>query len=339
MHMKYILIALIIILILAGVAFAVLFGLYRKTFYKRMAEPTGFFAHYMEVHPELNLSEFSCRSERGDMLIGCLLKPDADPAALIVMTHGYNLSCEDYLPLAHIFAKSGFEVLMFDGTGCGMSGGKGIYGLPQHIKDMKSVLDMVMTQEHLKDLPLLLFGHSWGGYAACCVSCLSAYPIRGILTLSAFRKSSSSMAPSIKRRFPHIASFLIATVESLEILLFGRIASATSSDGLIKADCPAKLYHSTDDAVVSYEESFDTMKKNLSDRSNITFVTLEGRNHDIYLEPKNDKKRRYLKKEIAKESDTDKKRDLTKELISLMSETDDELAKEFITFFKSCLQQ
>lgn len=316
---------------------AAAFNEYRKNFFVRMSESTGFIQHYFEDHPELCHEGFSCHSDKGPLIKGLILYPAKDPKALIVMTHGYNMSCEDYVPLAHRFTEAGFMVLMFDGLGIGMSEGDRIYGLPQHILDMDSLLSAVQADPELGKLPLLLFGHSWGGYAACCVSALSEYPIKGILTCGAFRKSSSSMIPTIRKRYPHSAPFLIASIEGLERVLFGKPASLTSSEGLRKADCPARLYHSRDDAVVSYDESFLKMQRELADKDKVAFIAMEGRNHDLYLPPENDRNRRTIRKELAAARDSELRKELTARLWALMSETDEPLASEFITFFNHCL--
>lgn len=311
---------------------------YKKTFYVRMCEPSGFTEKYLREHPELKYESFSCKSTRNCLIKGMKIIPDGRPKALIVMTHGYNLSIENYLPLAKHFSDSGFMVLMFDGVGVGISEGRGIYGLPQHTLDMKSVLDAVISDDEFKDLPLLLFGHSWGGYAACTVSLLSSYPIKGILTCAAFKKSSSSMIPTIRRRYPYTAAVLISSVETLERILFGSLVSATSYEGLKKADCPARLYHSRDDAVISYEESFAAIRRKLKDHKDISFISMEGRNHNLYLDPENDRKQRALIKELKNTCDEDAKSTLTNALWSLMSETDEALAQEFTEFFDSCLK-
>ena len=48
---------------------------------------------------------------------------------------------------------------------CGSSGGSGTRGLAQSALD----LDAALTRAEQEDLPILLFGHSWGGYAAAAV--------------------------------------------------------------------------------------------------------------------------------------------------------------------------
>ena len=144
-----IMIAVITILIICAVLILLAYLEYRRTFYVRMAESTGFLKRYLKDHPEIRTADFACPSSRGCAIRGIRFIPDHPPRALIVTTHGYNMSIENYLPLAEYFRKSGYMVLMFDGVGTGMSEGRGIYGLPQHTLDMKSVLDAVSTDEEL----------------------------------------------------------------------------------------------------------------------------------------------------------------------------------------------
>ena len=93
--MKYFIIILILILILIGIALAAAWREYRRNFYVRMSEPTGFIPHYLSEHPKLRHESFSCLSGRGTKICGLQLIPEGEPEALIVMTHGYNLSCEN----------------------------------------------------------------------------------------------------------------------------------------------------------------------------------------------------------------------------------------------------
>ena len=69
------------------------------------------------------------------------------------------------LPETMHFVDSGYSVLTYDATGTGASGGSGTRGLAQSALD----LDAALTRAEQEDLPILLFGHSWGGYAAAAV--------------------------------------------------------------------------------------------------------------------------------------------------------------------------
>ena len=76
------------------------------------------------------------------------------------------------------------------------------------------------------------------------------------------------------------------------------------------------------------------MRTELSGCDNITFIEMDGRNHDLYLRPENDRRQRLILKEMKRSGDTTS---LRTELWQLMSEIDEELAAEFVDFFSSCL--
>ena len=326
---------------LAGAGFVTyMYKEYKRNFLVRGAEPTGFLDFYRKRHPEMEMPEFSCPSAKKDVnLKGLILLPKEEPQALIVMTHGYNFTIENYLPLGRRFTKAGFAVLLFDGIGCGMSEGRYIYGVPQHAIDMKSVLDYVTKDPKLSSLPLLLFGHSWAGHAAAAVPCLGSYPIRGIITCSAPRTPVSAMNMSIRRNYGKMAPLVERISDAMVFSVYGKKAFLSTEEGLRRAACPAQIYHSRDDKIAPYEESFLEIKKALSDCKEIAFIGVDGRGHDVYLLPENSRRQREIRKILYKEPDTPQKEDLLSELWQLMCKTDEEYALQFISFYKSCLQK
>ena len=325
---------------LAGAGFVTyLYKEYKKNFLVRGAEPTGFLEFYQKRHPEMEMPEFSCPSvKKGVNLKGLILLPKEEPQALIVMTHGYNFTIENYLPLGRRFTKAGFAVLLFDGIGCGMSEGRYIYGVPQHAIDMKSVLDYVAKDPKLSSLPLLLFGHSWAGHAAAAVPCLGSYPIRGIITCSAPRTPVSAMNMSIRRNYGKMAPLVERISDAMVYSVYGEKAFLRTEEGLRRASCPAQIYHSRDDKLVDYKECFLDLQEALADCPQIIFVGVDGRGHDVYLVPENSHRQREIRKLLKTEEDEARKQELTQELWQLMCKTDEELAIRFIEFYKECLR-
>ena len=164
---------IIIIPALLALFFAVTFAEYRKAFSVRGKEATGFFEYFFSCFPELVREDFSCVSGE-ERLFGIRVRYDGAQKGLIVMIHGYGFNLERYLPQAEYLAKAGYTIVLFDGTGIGRSSGATIRGLPQHLVDSCAVLDYVLSCPELSGLPLLLYGHSWGGFAANAVSGLPA---------------------------------------------------------------------------------------------------------------------------------------------------------------------
>ncbi|MBR0085538.1 MAG: alpha/beta hydrolase, partial [Lachnospiraceae bacterium] len=190
----------LLIVIAAIVICLIVIGLFarkeaKKEFGTRNTETSGFFDYFFQKNPDLSFRRINIMSDKA-RLGGIVMEPQGTAKALIVMTHGYGRTLEHYLPECACFVRSGYEVLAFDGTGTGMSEGSGLKGLPQHTIDMAHVLDHVEKDPDLCRLPLLLYGHSWGGYAANAVSCFKKYPLKGLISVAAYNDSLAIMLPS-----------------------------------------------------------------------------------------------------------------------------------------------
>ena len=129
----------------------------------RADEPDGLTVRYADVAADYPRQTVTFSS--GSAQLTGWLYPAEDAAALVVIAHGLGADAEVYLPETMHFVDSGYSVLTYDATGTGASGGSGTRGLAQSALD----LDAALTRAEQEGLPILLFGHSWGGYAAAAV--------------------------------------------------------------------------------------------------------------------------------------------------------------------------
>lgn len=301
--------------------------IYNKNFFTRGTECIGFDKVFFERYPNLMHEEFSCASDKGDLIKGFVFMPEK-PKALIVWTNGFAKNSEDNFSLAKYFCDEGFAVLLFDGIGIGFSEGEKMYGLPQHILDMKAVLETVKRDQKLSALPLLLFGHSWGGFAAATAADFGDFPIRGILLCAPFNSIADAVLPVAVHRYGNAIKLLVPKLEKMQIKLFSeKQVLASAADTLAKLDCPVRVYHSTDDVVVLFDSNFTKIKKALAGKANASMIELHGRNHNLMTPPDIDREKRACAKNGQNER-----------LTELMFTVDEDLAKEFTEFFNSCLE-
>lgn len=129
----------------------------------RADEPDGLTVRYADVAADYPRQTVTFSS--GSAQLTGWLYPAEDAAALVVIAHGLGADAETYLPETMHFVDNGYSVLSYDATGTGASGGSGTRGLAQSALD----LDAALTRAEQEGLPILLFGHSWGGYAAAAV--------------------------------------------------------------------------------------------------------------------------------------------------------------------------
>ena len=322
-----VLLLLVLALMLAGA------WTYRKTFQARFEGGGDYFPYFSQTHPTWHRDSVSFQSNHGDTLRGYVFSyPDA-PKALIVLCHGYGMSLDDYLPECEYFCRNGYAVLAFDGSGTGISDGI-LYGLPQHILDLASCLDYVSSNSSFNQLPLLLYGHSWGGYSVDCVSLVKKYPIRGIISAAAFQVSTAGLGPDMHRHWGAVAVLPLLGVTIYQRITFGPLASATAVEGLRRISTPVLILQSNDDSIIRYQDNYEVLYAAFKDDSQKSFLPLVGHNHNITTPPKVDIEKRKLLKFLRNGTATSEQ--LAK-MDELKAQVDEDLMARFVQFFNRCL--
>lgn len=307
--------------------------IYRKHFHARFDGGGDYYPYFSTLHPDWNRQAVSFPGGRGDTLRGYIFSYENAPKALIVLCHGYGMSLNDYLPECEYFCRAGYAVLAFDGSGVGSSDGL-LYGLPQHILDMRACLDYVNSNTTLNQLPLLLYGHSWGGYAADCVSALGDYPIRGIISASAFQVSTAGIGPHLERHWGKLAGLMLFGVRLFQRISFGALANITAVEGLQKTDAPVLILQSSDDGIIHYRDNYEVLYKAFRNDPKKTFLPLTGHNHNITTPPEVDLAKRKLLKYLRSGTATEEQ---LREMDDLKAQVDEELLLRFVEFYDQCL--
>lgn len=330
---------LILILVLAVFLLLALFlmlagaWIYRNTFQSRFEGGGDYYPYFSRLHPGWQRSAVSFPSRQGDTLRGYLFSYDIPQKALIVLCHGYGMSLDDYLPECEFFCRNGYTVLAFDGSGTGISDGI-LRGLPQHILDLSSCLNYVNSNPELNKLPRLLYGHSWGGYSVDCVHLLGHYPVRGIISASAFQVSTAGLKPYMQRHWGAAATLPLLGVTLYQRLKFGTLADATGVAGLQRTEAPVLILQSRDDGIIRYQDNYEVLYAAFHNDPNKHFLPLDGRNHNITTPPDVDKEKRKLLKYLR--SGTASPAQLA-EMDVLKSQVDEILLARFVTFYDNCI--
>ena len=198
---------------------------------------------------------------------------------LIVVSHGIGGGADSYLPQITWFVDQGWRVLAYDSTGSFDSEGKTTRGFPQMLLDLDSLLTYVEEQPDLSELPVMLFGHSWGGYAVSTVLHYD-HDIKGVASVAG---ADSPMEIVLEQGKSMMGSFIY--IQSLYLwlyqhLLFGQAASLSASDAIISNDVPVMLIHGTEDEMVLFEGSsiIANMDKNLPDHVKLMICDQEKQN-------------------------------------------------------------
>jgi hypothetical protein len=269
----------VLILLLVVAPFGISVGVYNSAFGERYTsyEPL---AYKVSDFEGLKAERLQFTSDKGQKLIGYLYYVTDDmPKGVIIIAHGLGGGGHNsYMDSANYFAQNGYNVFAYDATGNDESEGEGTLGLPQGVIDLSYAIDFVEGLDKFKDLPIMLFGHSWGGYAVCNVLNYHS-EVKAVVSLSGFNKSSDLINVQGEEMFGGAVNLLMPYVNAYEAIKFGKFANTTALDGFANSNAGVYIVHSKDDTSVPAQYGYDIYYKKYSNDSRFKFKLYENKGH------------------------------------------------------------
>ena len=346
-----IILGILLVLIIAALLIApkmIVKTIYKQNFGTRFtsSEPH---CRDIEEFDGLEREKYVFTSNEGQKITGYVYKKgDTEPKGLIVLAHGFGGGHCSYMDVADYFASNGYNVFAYDATGNDESEGESVKGLPQGVIDLDYALNYIKADEELSDLPLMLWGHSWGGYSACSVSKLHP-EIEGIISVAGFN-SSLDMIENVGRDMAGDAiDYAMPLFEDLEKDKFGDFATMNVLESLERSTADVLIYHSADDDLIPIELSYDKYYEKFADNERFTFVRFEDRGHNYifnsaesleYREKVNADYKKYVES-IGEENVTPEIRlDFIKKNVDKMKffELDSETMEQMLEFYDNCIE-
>lgn len=190
----------------------------------------------------------------GDNLLKGYIYGSENSLGLVVVAHGLGGGADSYLPQITNFVDHGWRVFAYDATGSFDSEGKTTKGFPQALLDLDAAFNYIDSTASFESLPVVLFGHSWGGYAVANVLHFD-HEIAGVVSVSG---ASSAMSMIMEQGESMMGGFIYSQYPYLwlyQSLLFGQSASLDAVDAINKKDVPVLIVHGTEDEMVDYNGS------------------------------------------------------------------------------------
>ena len=251
-----------------------------NSYFGRRYETYEPYALYIGDFPGLERTRYEFTSDKGDTLVGYMYSTGEAQKGIIVLAHGFGGGGHNsYMNVADLFARNGYYVFAYDATGNDESGGDSVGGLAQGVADLNSAITFVGKSGNFPDLPIGLFGHSWGGY--CVSSVLSYHPeVRAVIECSGFNCSSDMFEAQGKAEAGDGIYLMMPFVKLQEQIKCGEYASATGMKGFESTDAHIMAVHSADDNVVPIGYGFDKYYEKYSADPRFTFIRLEDKGHN-----------------------------------------------------------
>ena len=122
--------------------------------------------------------------------------PAEKPTAVIIQCHGQGEHTERYQHVADYFNPKGYALLGYDHRGHGRS--KGVRGHIPSYEALMEELDIIMAKakELYGDIPVILYGHSWGGNIVANYLIRRQPEVRGAIITGPWLKLPETQKPS-----------------------------------------------------------------------------------------------------------------------------------------------
>ena len=188
----------------------------------------------------------------GDVDLAAYYYPAENSKGLVLVVHGIHAGADDYLPLIEAMVKGGYSVFAYDATGNYSSGGDSGVGMCQQLVDLDRVLAWLNHHAPYAQMPKMLIGHSWGGYAVSSV--LALHPeVKACVCLAPMRDGTTIMAEK-SEQYSHQPAELIQPIFDLyQQYLFGDYTKYNAVVGINSTDIPVLIAQGLQDTVITHD--------------------------------------------------------------------------------------
>lgn len=200
---------------------------------------------------------------------------------LVVIAPGRGEGVEYYLAEILFFVDQGWRVLSFDYTGSYTSEGENSVGLPQSRIDLEAALAYIQNDDTLNNLPLFLWGHSWGGYAVAAVLQEDSR-ISAVASVSGFNSPQELMDEYVRKQIGSLGFVLYPFEWIYQTLRFGYSAGASAVDSINRSGVPVMIVHGSADDDISYDGASIIAHRGQITNAGVVYKTCSAKNHDSH---------------------------------------------------------
>ena len=231
--------------------------------------------------PNLKVENIYFSSSDNDKLTGYLYSSDTlTPKGVVIYAHGFGCGGSNHtMMFADYFVSNDYYYFTYDATANGVSEGSNQKGLVTGVLDLDKAISCVKANDKLKDFPIMLLGHSWGGYSVGAILNMHS-DIKAVCSISGFSNPNDQMIYSAKKNVPDfLIDISVPYMKLYDRLVFHSKYNLNVMDGLEKSNCKCMFIHSEDDKTVSIKLGYNKYYEKYKDDPRFTFIRFESRAH------------------------------------------------------------
>ncbi len=255
-------------------------------FGKRIEHHNNYYTFLSEKNPNFTREVVTFPAQDGYLLDGAFFyeKDLIAPKGIVVWVHGMGVNYENYLGEIQYLTQENYLVFTFNNTGVDKSQGDSMVGLIQAPLDLQQALEYLDSHTLLQELPLILIGHSWGGFSVASVSQLPLpRQADGIVSLAGFWRNINVIEDIANYYVGDVISLLVPYLTLYENYIFKENAYLNGISGLEASTAPVLIIHSKDDVVVRYDHNFLYYQEYFKDDPRFSFSTYTDAGHKLTI--------------------------------------------------------
>jgi hypothetical protein len=175
---------------------------------------------------------------------------------LVIFAHGMGGGQASYTTEIAYYVNCGYAVLAPDYVGCDLTEGNGSLGFAAGAECIIGACLFAKSHEVLCNMPIVLVGHSWGGYNVLCAA--SKVKVQGVVAFSAFNSPTKAIvdaAVGMAGKKMLIVRLVRPYLWLYNFFKFGRMGNLKAGKAISKTNTPALLIHGAQDNVVPLSNS------------------------------------------------------------------------------------
>ncbi len=215
-------------------------------------------------------------------LCGYLYRSEAENPqnTLIILAPGFNSGADDYVWQIKSLLEYGWSVFAFDATGSFRSQGESAVGYSQILLDLEKTVEYVENNNRFGYNELVLFGHSRGGYAACC-SLKDKKDIAAVISVSGVNSAMEGVIGSSEKYVGPLAYGNYGGLWLYQTYLFGKdIVGLNAYEEIEKSDVPTLIIHGKNDEDVKLEDYSINAYRDKITRKNVEYIVCSKKGQD-----------------------------------------------------------
>lgn len=244
-------------------------------------ETASWWEFSVEEYENLQMERSDFQSEDVTLAGYKYSKTGQDVKGIVVISHGLGGGGHNtYMPFIDYFTSNGYYVFAYDARGNDNSGGNSVEGLPQGIICLDNALHHITAIEEYKELPITLFGHSWGGYSVGNVLCMHP-DIKAAVIISGFNESEDLLEYQGRKWAGEGVHIPMLYLKLYERIKFGEeFTDISALQGFENTEAGIMIVHSKDDTTVPARYGYDKFYEAFGESDRFEFVLYEDKGHN-----------------------------------------------------------